>query len=572
MPYVFNPLTSSLDFYEAQSGTVPSHKTTHSTGGTDALSPSDIGAADASHTHSISEVTNLQTNLDTKVDKVYPLVRLGNYASGIPQLPLDSYTLPSGYQHSTIEIYVPQRPNVIGGPPCGLPNNYTTYTITIPEEPLNISNFKTPSNRLFIRIRNDWTSLQTLPNNCGYCDPVSRAINVVSGSKTLFSAASSVTSGTTQTALTHSFTLKATINGWVLDVDKDDLDKKADAFPETRTGFFDWAGTFPSSNIATLTSGRFVLYNNFSYNGSSSILKIYLPNSGTFPGDRCFFSFTPHSQVTSTTIYRAASSIGGGPWAVVDTISGNSPISDGYLCTGYDVFGYPVWTNINTLQGAAKANHTHSQYALTTHTHTLSEIGAEARCVYGTTQVIYPNAQEYRVTLNEILGRRVYVKIENRLKSGQTPGQPIPGGVTTYDVFPARLPTLTAGQISTVTGNLQAGDIYYVHIWIANNVLFNVQSFNPSTSTYTNLIRMRHGDVTAFEFDGTTWSILRVMSPNLTPRQSAVTFFPNGPTFFPTPPLSSSETGVPGQTYNDGTYFYSVGPDNVWKRTLLSSF
>ena len=52
----------------SDSRTPNAHKSTHATGGTDALTPADIGAAEAVHTHAISNVTGLQTALDNKVD------------------------------------------------------------------------------------------------------------------------------------------------------------------------------------------------------------------------------------------------------------------------------------------------------------------------------------------------------------------------------------------------------------------------------------------------------------------------------------------------------------------------
>jgi hypothetical protein len=47
--------------------TPTAHKTSHATGGSDALAASDIGAAAASHTHAQSDVTNLATDLSGKI-------------------------------------------------------------------------------------------------------------------------------------------------------------------------------------------------------------------------------------------------------------------------------------------------------------------------------------------------------------------------------------------------------------------------------------------------------------------------------------------------------------------------
>lgn len=48
------------------------HKSSHATGGADAIAPSDIGAAAASHTHAIADTTGLQTALDAKAPLASP--------------------------------------------------------------------------------------------------------------------------------------------------------------------------------------------------------------------------------------------------------------------------------------------------------------------------------------------------------------------------------------------------------------------------------------------------------------------------------------------------------------------
>jgi hypothetical protein len=46
--------------------TPSAHKASHATGGADAITAADIGAAATSHSHAIGDVTNLQTTLDGK--------------------------------------------------------------------------------------------------------------------------------------------------------------------------------------------------------------------------------------------------------------------------------------------------------------------------------------------------------------------------------------------------------------------------------------------------------------------------------------------------------------------------
>lgn len=74
------------------------HKFTHATGGTDALTPADIGAAAASHTHSGSEITSAVANA-TNADMVDSkhIWTAGASAGGIPQINSDGVMEVSRY-------------------------------------------------------------------------------------------------------------------------------------------------------------------------------------------------------------------------------------------------------------------------------------------------------------------------------------------------------------------------------------------------------------------------------------------------------------------------------------------
>lgn len=62
--------------------TPAAHKSTHATGGTDAIAPSDIGAAAATHGHAISDVTGLADALDGKQGTLTP-TQIG-YINSVP--------------------------------------------------------------------------------------------------------------------------------------------------------------------------------------------------------------------------------------------------------------------------------------------------------------------------------------------------------------------------------------------------------------------------------------------------------------------------------------------------------
>lgn len=63
--YGITDAVGSSDARLTDARTPTAHKTSHASGGSDALSAADIGAAAVSHSHSISDVTNLQTSLNT---------------------------------------------------------------------------------------------------------------------------------------------------------------------------------------------------------------------------------------------------------------------------------------------------------------------------------------------------------------------------------------------------------------------------------------------------------------------------------------------------------------------------
>jgi hypothetical protein len=102
--YGITDAVASNDARLTDSRTPTAHKTSHATGGSDALTASDIGAAAASHTHAISDVTSLQTSLDAKVASITTGITGADAITNIVSLTQAEYDAISVKNASTLYI------------------------------------------------------------------------------------------------------------------------------------------------------------------------------------------------------------------------------------------------------------------------------------------------------------------------------------------------------------------------------------------------------------------------------------------------------------------------------------
>lgn len=191
---------STTDPRLSDARTPTAHKTSHATGGTDALSPADIGAAASSHTHAQGDVTGLVADLAGKVgtgdsrlsDARTPTAHALSHATGgtdqitpaainarpagnvdwseidnkpsIPAAQVNSdWTASSGVAQILHKPTIPSAPADIGAAPASHSHDITSLTTTAADGKMPVT---TSGGITLVDVPSGGTSL--IPNNSGH--------------------------------------------------------------------------------------------------------------------------------------------------------------------------------------------------------------------------------------------------------------------------------------------------------------------------------------------------------------------------------------------------------------------